>query len=306
MTSIKINHDPLLKCNTWPNWNFLIDSFEGLGQLSCQVSHFWICPAFPHEQMFLAQNATRVIMCPSCANILGDTEEPVGRIQYFQSEQLSSFSVTSTCGFQCPKHTLAGINQSFWGWKCNLRILLFFCLKSFIHLCFFFFSKEELCPSFSSSTPLTYLSVYQFRFIFSKFSVYNPSLLLFFLKRSVPIAPPVAKGASSIILLCPLEDLVTLVWKKVLSLAPCVLVWAGLFLVPSDLPPGTPSANTHSRFNGHWVLHLLILCSIWNLLIILALFPQFLLVHSKWPHFLRISGNFDFLRTVVRWRRVRM
>lgn len=86
----------------------------------------------------------------------------------------------------------------------NLRILLF-CLKSFIHLCFFFFSKGELCPSFSSSTPLTHLSVHQFRFMFSKFSVYNLSLLLFFLKRSVPIAPPVAKGASSVILLCPLR-----------------------------------------------------------------------------------------------------
>lgn len=196
-----------------------------------------------------------------------------------------AYKLSSYLPFQCPRPVGFSTQSRPWlestspfgAESGNLQILLFFCLKSFIHLCFFFFSKEELCPYCSFSTPLTHFSVYQFWFIFSKLSVYNPSLLLFFLKLSVPIAPPVAKGASSVILLCPL-GLVPVVRKKVVSLAPRVLVWAGLFLVPSDLPPGTPSANTHSHFNGHWVSHLLIPCSFLNLLIILALFPQFLLV----------------------------
>lgn len=73
-------------------------------------------------------------------------------------------------------------------------------------------------------------------------------------------------------------------------------------LWPAPPPPRSPVLLTHVR----WVLPLLILCTILNLLIILALFPQFLLVYSKWFHFLRISGTFDFLRAVMRWRRVRV
>lgn len=154
--------------------------FEGLGQLSCQMSHFWICLCISSwanvfgTKHYLGDNV------PQRTIIVGGSEESVGGIQYFEIEWISSFPVTLTC---CT-HWGPWLESTspFAAQSGDLQTVLF-------HLHFLVFCKEERCLCFSSHTLLSCILIYQCRFMFLKFNVYNPSLLEFFLRLRCPDCP---------------------------------------------------------------------------------------------------------------------
>lgn len=92
-------------------------------------------------------------------------------------------------------------------------------------------------------------------------------------------------------------------WLSPLAPGPRVCSSWGHCLYPPGQAPKTPCCQ-HSAHSLRVcrVLHLLIPGSIFNLLIISALSPQFLLACSRWPQRLRIWGCFDFLRAVGKGR----
>lgn len=78
----------------------------------------------------------------------------------------------------------------------------------------------------------------------------------------------------------------------------------GWFSHLPDLPPGAPCIRRSAhRLEMCRVSYSSKPCTVSSLLIASAVSPQLILVRSKWPRFLRVSGAFGFLGAVGRCRR---